>query len=75
MRVIRPTNADAYAAATSLVQFLLEKGDRQTLLSFVEDAIQDGWTASLKRHYEFQSVQLLQDAWQQWVKRAIRQCD
>ena len=49
---------------------ILQQAEK-ALLSFVEDADQAGWAAALKQHYKFQSVQELQDAWQQWVKRRL----
>jgi hypothetical protein len=56
-----------YAGATSLVSFLLTRGDEETLLAFAEDGVGRGWTAALQSHYRISSLQQLQTQWQAWL--------
>jgi hypothetical protein len=57
----------SYAMASSLVEYLLEQGDEQRLLTFAEEAAQGAWDAALRRHYEIENVMQLQAAWQAWT--------
>jgi hypothetical protein len=56
-----------YAGATSLVSFLLTRGNEETLLAFAEDGVGRGWTAALQTHYRISSLQQLQTQWQAWL--------
>lgn len=56
-----------YAAAESLVAYLLTRGDKQTLLDFAEAGERDGWTASLRNYYGIASMAQLQMDWQAWL--------
>jgi hypothetical protein len=58
---------NAYAAAVSLVSFLLTQGDRETLLKFGEDGANIGWDASLRKHYGIDNVPDLQAQWEGWL--------
>ncbi len=59
----------AYAAAASLTAFLLQCGDKRTLLEFGQYANQAGWDAALSRYYRISGTADLQRRWQQWVQR------
>jgi hypothetical protein len=59
-----------YAAATSLVAFLLSRGDRQTLLRFGDSGQTIGWDASLREHYAIDGVSDLQSKWEAWLRDA-----
>jgi hypothetical protein len=58
---------DAYAAGTSLVSFLLTRGDRMTLLNFAESGQQNGWARALRSHYGIAHLEELQAEWEAWV--------
>jgi hypothetical protein len=58
---------NSYAAATSLVSFLLTRGDEQTLLRFGEDGQRSGWAAALRAHYRIESLNVLQTQWEAWL--------
>jgi hypothetical protein len=58
---------NSYAAATSLVSFLLTRGDAQTLLRFGEDGQRRGWAAALQSSYGVESLQALQSQWMAWL--------
>jgi hypothetical protein len=59
----------AYAAAGSLTAFLLQRRDKETLLTFGKAGLQDGWNAALEEHYDIQNVDALQSAWEAWVRK------
>ena len=71
-RTIQPSDQAAYTAAASLVEFLLEKGDRRALVGFVGQAQQDGWDSALRTSYGIPRVADLQRQWQEWVTRGAR---
>lgn len=56
-----------YAAAESLVDYLLTIGDREQLLNFAELARHCTWDAALREIYNIRSVGQLQRDWQSWV--------
>jgi hypothetical protein len=58
----------SYAIAGSLADFLIERGDRATLLQFAVDGRRRGWDAALQTHYRLNSVDDLQSAWQSWLR-------
>jgi hypothetical protein len=64
---IRSTDDTGYAAAESLVAFLLTRGDKQTLLRFAEDIERLGWHESLRTHYAINGQAQLQRDWQAWL--------
>jgi hypothetical protein len=59
----------SYAAATSLVSFLLSRGDAQSVVRFAEDGERSGWIAALRAHYGIQSLDELQAQWEAWLAR------
>ena len=54
----------SYAVAASLGDFLLQRGDRDTLLRFAAAGRRLGWDEALRTHYRIQGVDALQLAWQ-----------
>jgi hypothetical protein len=59
----------SYAAATSLVSFLLARGDAQSVVRFAEDGQRSGWNAALRAHYRIESLDELQRQWEAWLAR------
>jgi hypothetical protein len=56
-----------HTAAVSLVEFLLERGDRSLLLEFARAGSTTGWDAALQRYYQIQGVAGLQPLWEAWA--------
>lgn len=56
-----------YAEGYLLADFLVQKGGKSRFLAFMQDAHQSGWDASLRKHYEEESVEALESKWSQWV--------
>lgn len=70
-KAIAVTDWQSYVVAESLVEFLLSRGDRATLLEFAQDGQRDGWAAALQTHYRIGGVAQLAGLWQQWVQRGV----
>jgi hypothetical protein len=66
---ILSVDESAYASATSLVSFLLTKGNERTLLRFAADGQRYGWEAALRAHYRINGHAELQTQWQAWLVR------
>ena len=64
---LKSLDETAYAAATSLVSYLLTRGDERELVRFAEDGQRTGWDAALRSHYGIQSREDLQTDWQAWL--------
>jgi hypothetical protein len=64
-----------YALASSLVEFLLARADRATLLEFAVQGQRQGWDAAIKHYYQIDSVDALQQAWRSWAARQLRPND
>ena len=56
-----------YAEGYLLAEFLVQKGGKSRFLAFMQDAHESGWDASLRKHYEEESVEALESKWSQWV--------
>lgn len=56
-----------YAEGYLLADFLVQKGGKSRFLAFMQDAHESGWDASLRKHYEEESVESLESKWSQWV--------
>jgi hypothetical protein len=69
---LRSFDEYSYAAATSLVNFLMERGERETILRFAEDGQRRGWTAALRAHYGIQSIDELQSQWEAWLAKQFQ---
>jgi hypothetical protein len=57
-----------YAAAESLVSFLVARGDKLAVVKFAEDGQRVGWDRALRTHYRIAGVQQLQSEWQAWLR-------
>ncbi len=68
---LRSFDESSYAAATSLVDFFIARGDKQTLLRFALDGERSGWPAALETHYQIQSMQEVQRQWQAWLATSL----
>jgi hypothetical protein len=66
---LRSFDEASYAGATSLVSFLLTKGNEQKLLRFAVDGQRFGWSAALEAHYHINGYADLQSQWQAWLAR------
>jgi hypothetical protein len=64
---IQSFDDDGYAAAESLVGYLLTRGDKRTLIPFAEMGQQTGWDIALQAHYGITSVNQLQAEWEEWL--------
>ncbi len=64
---LHSTDEYYYAAATSLVSFLLTRGDAQRVVRFAEDGQRSDWSAALRAHYYIESLDALQTQWQAWL--------
>lgn len=65
---ISAENQDDYAAAASLVSYLLTRAGSDVLLQFAQDGRADGWNAALQQHYGIANVATLQSSWQVWAE-------
>jgi hypothetical protein len=57
----------SYAASASLVDFLLTKGDEQTLLQFAADGQRGDWDSALLSNFGIAGVGQLQSEWESWL--------
>ena len=64
---LRSIDENSYTAATSLVEFLISKGDEEKLLLFAVEGQHSGWETALKTHYRINSFADLQFRWQAWI--------
>jgi hypothetical protein len=65
-RTINAADQQTYAVAASLTEFLLERGDKATLLKFARSGRANGWPQALRMHYQIDGVAGLEQAWQAW---------
>jgi hypothetical protein len=61
----------AYSVASSVVAFLLSRGDKPTLLQFATAGREQGWERAVQECYGFRSVAEFQTAWQGWATRGL----
>jgi hypothetical protein len=64
---IPPSDRVTYAFVTSLAEFLLEQGDKKTLLNFASCGKRVGWDTAASRYYEFKDLNALEFAWRRSV--------
>jgi len=60
-----------YSIATSVVEYLLSRADRATLLRFAATGRDRGWDRAAQEHYGLRGIGDLQAAWQTWVARGV----
>jgi hypothetical protein len=58
-----------YAQGFSLSRFLVDSADRQTFLEFVKSGMHQGWDQATQRYYHFDSVNELETAWIESLRR------
>jgi hypothetical protein len=56
-----------YAQSVSLVDFLARQKGPQVFTKFVRDGLDGGYEAALRRHYDFQGFQDLEQRWRQYA--------
>ena len=61
-----------YAQGYSVTRFLVEKSDRQTFLNFVAAGMRNGWDAACNEFYQYRTVDELEGAWIDHLKKAAR---
>lgn len=61
---ISPDDPASYATSTTLVDYLLSRKDRKTLLAFASDCARRDIKASLQKHYGIRDMDELQLRWQ-----------
>jgi hypothetical protein len=52
-----------YVLGYSVTRFLVERKDRVTFLSFLNQGMNEDWDKALKRHYDIANVEELEQAW------------
>lgn len=57
----------AYTLASSVTDFLVERGGKLEVVTFARDVRSEGWTTPLRRHYGIQDLSELEHLWQAWV--------
>jgi len=57
-----------FAQGYSVVRFLVERTDKTTFLAFVKQGMEEGWDAAAKTCYRFESVELMEAAWLEWLR-------
>jgi hypothetical protein len=61
-----------YAQGYTLAEFLIQQGGRTKFLDFLSDGMQDDqWSVATSRHYGYQGVGALQNAWLAWVRQGF----
>jgi hypothetical protein len=62
-----------YAEGFSVSQYLVERSNRPTFLSFVAHGMRDGWDYAVQSHYRYRSVEELEQAWLAHLRATKRQ--
>jgi hypothetical protein len=68
-RLIAAEDQQSYAIASSVVEYLLTRGDKATLLRFARSGKANGWDQALRMHYHIGGVAQLESQWQAWAAR------
>jgi hypothetical protein len=62
------TAAATYLQGYSLTQFLLAQGDKHKFVEFLDEGLAGAsWSAAVRNHYGFESLDELQRLWLQWA--------
>ena len=69
---IHSTDQATYSAATSLVNYLLTRGDMAKLLQFAVTGKKSGWDRALDQCYGIRSLPELESQWHAWVGQERR---
>ncbi len=65
--LISAHDQQSYAVASSLVEYLLTRGDKNTLLRFARSGKANGWDEALRIHYQIGGVAQLERQWKNWA--------
>jgi hypothetical protein len=68
-QLIGADDQKAYSVVSSMVDYLLSRGDMATLLKFGVAQKARGWDAALEQHYHIATLRQLQQGWREWVGR------
>jgi hypothetical protein len=66
---IHSTDQATYGASTSLVNYLLTRGDMPKLLQFAVTGKKSGWDSALEQCYGIRSLRELESKWHAWVSQ------
>jgi hypothetical protein len=66
-RSIHSTDQATYGASTSLVNYLLTRGDMSKLLQFAVTGKKSGWDSALEQCYGIRNLRELESQWHAWV--------
>jgi hypothetical protein len=66
-RVILADDRQSYAIASSVVEFLLTREDKATLLRFARSTKANGWDEALRMHYQIGGIAELESQWKSWA--------
>jgi hypothetical protein len=65
-----PMDVEAfYAQAYSLTRFLVEKNDKKKFVKFLAQGMEDGWEEAVRMHYGYETIEALEEAWLEFVRR------
>jgi hypothetical protein len=64
-------NLSRYAAASSLTEFLAERGGKTRVVEFASNGKKRGWDQAVNEYYGVHDVAELQTAWQDWLTRKL----
>ncbi len=62
-----------YTQSLALTEFLVDHGGRARFLKFVRDGYDADWDGAVKRHYEYDNVEAMQEDWIEWLHRDARE--
>jgi hypothetical protein len=68
-RSIHSADRATYAASTSLVNYLLTRGDTTKLLQFAVTGKKSGWDRALDQCYGIRNLSELESQWHKWVRQ------
>ncbi len=66
------SHRSTYSLAASVVEYLLTRADKATLLRFAVTGRDQGWDRAVQEHYGFRTVSDLETAWHAWVSQSTR---
>ena len=58
-----------YAEGYSISKYLIETSDRKTFLNFVAHGMRAGWESAVQKHYQYRSVNELEQGWLDHLKK------
>jgi hypothetical protein len=64
-------NLNGYAAASSVIDFLAQRGGKARVVEFVSSGQKGGWDQAASHYYGVQNLGALQAAWQDWATKKV----